>query len=421
MRLFKLNLRLRIAAVLATVCLAMVGALGITLYMASEDMEQALVEQLVTEELESLVERSRISEVSTSQGGPNLQYYVLSTPGDYEQLRPEIRALGAGLHEIGHGANEKRVAVRDSHGKRYIVVYDEGPHEVREARFRQLLLLLLISAAIVATALGYALAGVLTRQLDELAARVMTLAPDEPHSPLERDDHDSEVAALARALDQYHARVISMMQREQEFTANASHELRTPLTAIRTSCELLAGDEDLNPKVRTRLERIDGAATQMTERIESLLLLARRGHPDARERVRLRRCVDDAAIPYRDEMARKGLEFQLRVPNEAVIELDRKALQLVLSNLMKNAVHYTQRGFVRASYEARRLTIADSGPGIAPEHRQQVFERYYRADNMPQGLGIGLAIVRRICEDRGWKIEVQSEPGAGSAFSVIFS
>jgi signal transduction histidine kinase len=166
---------------------------------------------------------------------------------------------------------------------------------------------------------------------------------------------------------------------------------------------------------------IDNAARQMTERIESLLLLARQRTPESLENVALRHCVDDAASPYKDEMNRKGLAFEVRIPDDAVLQLDRKALQLVLANLIKNAVVYTERGYVRVSYEGQRLTVSDSGPGIAPQHREQVFERYYRADRKPEGLGLGLAIVRRICEDLGWKIEVQSDPGAGSTFSVVFS
>jgi signal transduction histidine kinase len=236
-----------------------------------------------------------------------------------------------------------------------------------------------------------------------------------------RADHDREVAALAHALDEYHSRVIEMMRREQEFTANASHELRTPLTAIRTSCELLEADPALNDKSRRRVGMIDSAALQMTERIETLLFLARQHRPEALERVALRRMVDDAAAPYREEMTRKGLAFDLRIPEGEVLQLDRKALQLVLANLIKNAVAYTERGYVRVSYEARRLTVSDSGPGIAAEHRAQVFERYYRADDKPEGLGLGLAIVRRICEDLGWKIEVESNPGRGSAFCVVFA
>ncbi|MES2564498.1 MAG: histidine kinase dimerization/phospho-acceptor domain-containing protein, partial [Pseudomonadota bacterium] len=261
----ELGLRLRIAVVLATVCIVIIGTLGVTLDLASDDMEQSLVEQLVTEELESLVERTRAAQGYVAVSGPNLQYYVLTSKADYMQLPPEIRILGPGLHNIGRGSSGRRIAIRDGDRRRYIVVYDEGPHEVRKARFRQLLLFCVLSAAAVAILLGYKFAGVLTRQLDELSTRVAQLAPDEPHPPLARPDHDREVAALAHALDAYHARLMDVMQREQEFTTNTSHELRTPLTAIRTSCELLSADAKLDDKARRRVEFVANAAAQMTE------------------------------------------------------------------------------------------------------------------------------------------------------------
>jgi signal transduction histidine kinase len=412
----KLELRLRIAAVLATVCIAIVGALGVTLYMASEEMEKSLVEQLVAEEMDSLVQRTAGSTEPIPTGGPNLQYYVLRTPGDYQNVIPALRALPPGQHEVGKGADERHVAVRDAGGVRYIVSYDAGAHELREASYKRLIVLALASAAIVAVVLGYWLAGVLMQQLTDLAAAVMRLTPDERHPQLERPDHDREVAALAHALDAYHARIIDMMQREQEFTANASHELRTPLTAIRTSCELLAAEPSLSDKGHSRVDMIATAAEQMTDRIEALLYLA-----TVAEAVELRECVAEAAAPCRDEIARKGLAFEVPIAADAVLTLDRKALQLVLSNLIKNAVRYTERGFVRVSYEAQRLTVADSGSGIAPQHLPQVFDRFYRGSADVDGLGLGLAIVRRICDDLGWKIEVESRPGAGSAFSVVLA
>lgn len=406
---------------LATVCIAVVGALGFALYLASQDMEQALVEQLVAEELESLIERARLPGAPIAVGGPNFHYYVLETPEDRERLPPAIRALGPGHYDIGQGLDETHVAIRDDGRRRYVVTYDAGPHEQREARFRDLLLMMLLTAALVAVLLGYWLAGVLTRQLNDLASRVSRLAPDVPHPPLKRADHDREVAALAQALDEYHARIIDMMLREQEFSANASHELRTPLTAIRTTCELLAAEPILSDKVRARVDMIDRAATQMTERMESLLFLARRHPAQDPEMVALRQCVDDAAAPYREEMARKGLSFEIQISQNELLQLDRKALQLVLANLIKNAAAYTERGYVRVSYAGGRLTIADSGPGIPKEQQSQVFERYYRADDRPEGLGLGLAIVRRICDDLGWKIEVQGEAGEGSTFILVLA
>jgi signal transduction histidine kinase len=421
MRALRLDLRLRIAAVLASVCIAVVGSLGITLYMAYEELEEALVKELVSEELDFLVERAHTNGGDVSGAGPNLQYYVLRTPRDFQKLPERIRDLGPGHHEVGRGREEYHVAVRDADGTRFIVVYDSGAHEVLEKRFRTLLLLLLGTVVAGALLLGYGVAGVLTRQLTELAARVAVLAPDEPHPPLERDDHDREVAALARALDGYHARIVEMMRREQEFTADTSHELRTPLTGINTSCELLAAEPGLSDKVRERVGMISRAAEQMTERIQLLLFLARQPRAEDREPVALRTCVNEAADPYREEMAHKGLAFEVFVRENEVMEVERKALQVVLANLIMNAVRYTERGYVRVSYEARRLSVTDTGRGIAARELPHLFERYYRANDASDGLGLGLAIVQRICDHLGWKIEVQSEPGAGSVFSVVFS
>ena len=116
-----LDLRLRIAAVLATVCIVVVGGLGLTLYMASNELEQSLVLQVVSEEMESLITRARSSSGPVSPGGPNLQYYVLDTQADFEDLPPPLRNLGPGHHNVGHGIDKLHVAVREVEGKRYVV------------------------------------------------------------------------------------------------------------------------------------------------------------------------------------------------------------------------------------------------------------------------------------------------------------
>jgi signal transduction histidine kinase len=419
MRLPKLDLRLRIAIALATVCIVVVGALGVALHAASHEMEQALVNQLVKEELDFLVDRASRADGYVPAGGPNLEYYVVSTPAQRVKTPPELRELPSGQHEVLTVAGARHVGVREESGTRYIVSYDTGPHEEQAARFRRLLYLGLGTVAVLAIALGYWVSGMLTRQLTELAVRVAQFKPDQPHPRLEQPHHDREVAALARTLDAYHARIRDVLKREQEFTANASHELRTPLTAIQTTCELIQTDAALAEKTRTRVAMIESATRQMTERIEALLLLARQRRPEEIERVDLRRCVEEAAHACRDEIAHKGLAFEVAIEDGAVVELDRKALQLVLANLIRNAVRYTHRGRIRISYDAPRVIVADSGVGIAPEHEPQLFERYFRGEATPDGLGLGLAIVRRICDDLGWKVEVQSRPGVGSTFTVV--
>jgi signal transduction histidine kinase len=318
------------------------------------------------------------------------------------------------------GKDELHVLVRNQGGIRYFVAYEVGLHDQREQAFKLLVLLSVLTAALVSLVLGYWLSGVLVRQVTELAASVGALKPGQNHEGLVRTGQDPEVTMLARAFEDYQSRIEQMVQREQEFTSNASHELRTPLTAIKTSCELLLADHSLGQRSRERIEWINAAAGRMAEQIQALLFLARGRALGEIEMVAITECVAEAAEPYRVEIARKGLALEVAVASDAVLNLNHQALRFVLANLIRNAVHYTERGSVRVGYAAKRLTVTDSGRGIEAEHLPHVFERFFRAAGNAGGTGLGLSIVKRICDHYGWTIEVESAPGQGSLFRINF-
>lgn len=413
-----LDLRMRVAAAVAITCIAVVTALALTLYTASEDLEETLVEQIVSEEMDFLIKHHRENPALIREPGPNVQYFVVRTPDDLQRVPGPLRMLGAGSHEIGQDSAEQHVNVRIVDGTRFIVAYDSGPHEARAQQFKRLMLFALGTVMVVAAALGYWIAGLLTRQITDLSARVATL---DSGVPLEQADQDPEVAALARALDRYQARAQQLIEREQEFTGNASHELRTPLTAIRTSCELLEAEPGLPDKTRARITAIAAAAERMTGQIELLLFLARAQAVDERETVALAACVNAAIEPWRAELARKGLRFDNAVAPAAQVSVNRHALNLVLANLLRNAVHYTQQGGIRVHWAAPILTVADSGPGVPPEQRSRLFDRHYRGSAGADGFGLGLAIVKRACEHCRWHIEITAPPGGGTAFLLTLS
>lgn len=408
------------ALALTIACLLVVGALGFTLYTASEDLEQSLIDQILSEEMDYLVRRHREDPAYEPQGSSNLQGYIVRGESENAHLPAFLRRLAPGRHELFVGTDEYHVLVREEGASRYYVAYEVGLHEQREATFRLLLLLSVLAATLTAAVLGYWLSGLLVQQVTELAERVGALGPRAHRTALEHPGQDPEVAMLARALDNYRARIEEMVLREQEFTSYASHELRTPLAAIRTSCELLLAEPELSGKARERVERIGAAAARMTEQIQALLELARGEAPAAIEPVAIGECVAEAVEPYRGEIAHKGLELQLEIPNDAVLELDYRALRLVVSNLVRNAVHHTERGYVKISYAAKRLTVADSGRGIEAERLPRIFERFYRGDSLRGGIGLGLAIVKRVCDRHGWRIEVESAPLEGSVFGINF-
>ncbi len=420
MALTRLGLRLRVAFTLALACLILTGGVGVTLYTASEEMEEALIDQTVAEEMDYLLERHRRDPAFVPRQGSMLQSYIVRDGGSRAGLPEFLRNVAPGRHEFYLGADEFHVLVRQQNGARYYVAYEVGLHEQREQDFKWLIVISTLTASLASLALGYWLSGIVVRQVTDLASRVGSLKPGQSQPRLTQPGQDPEVAMLAHAFEDYQARFEQMMRREQEFTSNASHELRTPLTAIRTSCELLLADPSLSDKARGRLESINAAAGRMTEQIQALLFLARGQTLGEIETVALSECVAESVEPFRSELERKGLALEIAVAPGAQLELNYQALRLVLNNLLRNAVQYTERGHVRVDYGARRLSVSDSGAGISHEDRPHLFERFYRAGERRNGYGLGLAIVKRICDLYHWQVTVDSEPGRGSTFSVLF-
>jgi signal transduction histidine kinase len=278
-----------------------------------------------------------------------------------------------------------------------------------------------VAVVAIAFVVGYLLARVLVKQVADLAERVNLLAPgDGQMGLLTQPDMDEEVAQLARALDDYQNRIKRMLQREQEFTANISHELRTPITTILTSCELLVTIPDLPTRAHSRIKMIESAATRMGEQLQALLFLAREQALGVTEPVALAECVFDAVEPICSEIYRKKLNFEVSIAPAVTVTLNRQALHTALMNLLRNAVQYTENGFIRVEFNNRCLSISDSGIGIEPAYLPLLYERFFRGASQGEGLGIGLAIVKRICDHYGWIIEVDSTPGKGTTFHIIF-
>lgn len=418
---FKRGLRLRVALAFAVFCIVVVGTLGISLYIASDDIEEAHIEQIIETEMDYLLQRYRERTDFVPQVGSNLEKYIIHDSAEESLLPPYLQGLNYRRHKVFRGPEEVRVAVRHVDGVKFLVAYEIGLHDQRQQELRLLIVLSLLSVVGVALVVGYLLAGLLVKQVTDLAERVRHLAPgDGQGATMIQPGQDEEVAQLAHALDDYQNRITRMLRREQEFTANVSHELRTPITTILTSCELLVTDPGLSERARLRIGMIEAAATRMGEQLQALLFLAREQALGIMEPVALAECVYDAVEPVCAEIYRKRLTFEVAVEPKAILTLNRQALHTALVNLLRNAVQYTERGFIRVKFSQNRISISDSGIGIEPFYLPLLYERFFRGSTQGEGLGIGLAIVKRICDHYGWIIEVDSTPGQGATFHITF-
>lgn len=221
-------------------------------------------------------------------------------------------------------------------------------------------------------------------------------------------------------------------QLKSDFLAMVSHEFRTPLTALQLQLKvLLSVDEELRPRQKEVVTRMSGSLTRLKTLIESVLEYAciESGslNVDFQELDVGALCVEvlDELQPHADQ---KGVDLRGKIPRDRpTVISDFQLLRLVLVNLVSNAVKFTDQGYVELRLEfvddQHKLTIKDTGPGIEPEDIGRIFQPFEqlegtRRKHLP-GVGLGLALVQDMVTLLGGHVELKSEPGTGSAFTVI--
>ncbi|MGI8713427.1 MAG: sensor histidine kinase [Solirubrobacteraceae bacterium] len=298
------------------------------------------------------------------------------------------------------------------------------------ARVRVFLLLGVLGGAILALLAGLFVSARAMSPIVELteAAREIERTRDAsqrlPHP--EADDEISELAitleGMLGALDSARSNTQAMLDRQREFVADASHELRTPLTSVLANLELLT--EELVGEQAETAEAALRSTRRMRRLVGDLLLLAR---ADAR-RVQPRRRTDlgEVLVEASAELGPMAERHELSISaGPAIVDGVRDELHRLVLNLLENAVRHTPPGTsVRASTETHAgqavLTVSDGGPGIPPELRQRVFERFVRGGrDGGRGSGLGLAIVRSVAQSHGGTVGVEQPDGSPGTRFVI--
>lgn len=293
-----------------------------------------------------------------------------------------------------------------------------------------ILLVLTPSVFLVALIGGWALVGRALRPVEELTRTAMELESRNLGQRLVPPVADDEIGRLAGAFDTMIARLDRSFRQVQQFSADASHELGTPLTAIRGEAEV-ALMRPLEPEQYQRsLRSILESAQRMSQIIENLLLLARMES----DRIAVRRepvALDDlllAVFELQEPLARrKGLTLEIEEAEEAGVAGDPLWLHQMATNLVNNAIKYTPAGgrvtlALVVEGEEAVLRVRDNGIGIPAEHLPFIFDRFYRVDSGRSresgGTGLGLSIVQWVADTHGGRVEVASEPGKQTCFTV---
>lgn len=264
------------------------------------------------------------------------------------------------------------------------------------------------------------------RDISKTAQRI---AEGDLHQRIPVGDSESELGQLTSLLNDTFARLAAVIDEQKRFTSDAAHELRTPLSVILAQTQLaLSRQRGPEANVKT-IEMAHRNATRMQELIESLLTLAKAdaGAETDREPIRLDALSRDNLDHIRHLAEEKSIILHDDLPPTACQAHPGHVTQ-ILTNLLGNAVKYCRPGDeVRVSTHRHNghaiLTVADTGPGIAPEHLPHLFERFYRADasrnRSTGGAGLGLAICKTLVEAQGGHITVESKLEKGTTFQVV--
>jgi two-component system, OmpR family, sensor kinase len=382
--------------------------------------------------------------------GPQLDTFALPDDASVRVFDIHGNLIGATENSLPLGI--PRVGVSDHSGVRVatepiksesgealgVVQYGRSVHHVEETVDRVWLLIAggIIGGTLLASLAGVAIAGRAMRPIASLTTTAREIATTrDPSRRMPEPAVDDEVGELARTLDEMlrsldaaRSEREATMQRQREFVADASHELRTPLTSVLANLELLQASLGGVDQAEDR-EVVDSAlrsSRRMSRLVADLLLLARAdaGRLDQHRSCDLAEVAGDAAL----EAAALMGERTLVVDNDRPLPLEGSPDELhrMVLNLLENAARHTPPD-ARIELRLRRegedaiVEVADDGPGVPPEMRSQVFERFVRGDGPADtargtGTGLGLAIVSAVADSHGGSVEATESEMGGALF-----
>lgn len=411
----QLSLRSRIAGTM----LALVASAGLVLsawaYLADEQLKHNITLDLLSEELTHFEERMLKDRGAEPLRSARLRIYRSS---DLAELPRHIARLKPGeMHRVRSDGRLLEVLVRDGDFGRLYITYDVTTY-ARQETIAVLVLALGVAAIVIIAGLAAAgISGRLVEPVTALADRLTQIDPGQRHVRIGAQFAGNELEPIARSIDTFMERLDGFVEREQSFTATASHELRTPLAVMRGAVELLETQAADRPGAIKALARIQRAVREMTEFTDALLALSREQRPETVTETScdvnavLARVVEDQRSVAPDKRIVLEIESGARLR----VAAPESMVAMTIGNLVRNAIQHGTGAQVLCRSRGRELVVSNAG-ALPPGDLSGASRRF---TTHPGGHGMGLYLVRRICERYGWAIRLENS-GVGVTATVGF-
>lgn len=329
-----------------------------------------------------------------------------------EGIPTSLRSLPEGVQEATVDGVGLHVLGGHTPAGPYVVIDHESDYDNVEAAVYSLILASFVGFLGLSLLLGRYMARRFVSPLTDLSASVAVGRPELPLLQV-----NNEFGALARAFDTYAKDMQHYLDRERFFTGDVSHELRTPLTIIRGAVEILSVETDKHPSMRAPIDRINRALQDATDSVNVLLMLARAPNLIESSEISVSALAQAQVQQYQFMVEKKPVEldfiggdFQFRVPS--------KLLEAALGNLIRNACLYTERGTVTVEISGQTIQVRDTGAGLPKAVVAMLLDEHTSTYVGSEGTGLGLALVKRICEYIGATLRFVSNPDQGSILEI---
>lgn len=401
------SLRRRIAVAFLVFACVSTLFFAVTAAFAVEGIEQHLVDD-------------RLQEVATWASPRYASGYPVAMPAGLSfhhgsAIPASLRGLPSGVREVHvDGVGLHVLSGKDPAGD-FVVVDHESDYEKVELVVYSMFALAALGSVLLASFLGRYVAR-------RIVTPILGLSSAVTHGgALPLLDGKDELGTLARAFAEHTRELRGFLERERYFTGDVSHELRTPLTIISGAAEILAGRYADQPDVAAPAGRILRAANEAADRIHVLLMLARSRESAPHPAISIGAIARAKTERYQHLVASKPVELRYIDGPDFIVAAPAELCAALIGNLIRNACQYTQAGSVLVRLEAHCVTVEDTGPGLPPGalHTLAGDPRALR-EATSGGTGLGLSLVRRICDYLGARLTVSAREGGGSRFEIHF-
>ncbi|MGA2592803.1 MAG: ATP-binding protein [Bryobacteraceae bacterium] len=296
---------------------------------------------------------------------------------------------------------------------------------------RRVLVLTLPVIVLIAGAGAFLLATRSLAPMRRMAAQAKTITDRNLRMGIDAGGASEELRLLADSFNAVLARLDRSFATMRRFVADASHELRTPLAVIRGEADVALAVDRSGAEYKESIAIIQDEARRLSRLVDDLLNLARVDADEVRLEVEpfyLNDLLTECCRSVQPLASSKNVGLECRCREDVTFRGDQELLRRLILNLLDNAIRYTPAGGkVAAKLEANagdlRIIVSDTGIGIPPDAAPHVFERFYRADEARSreqgGFGLGLSIVKWIAESHKGTVQLNSQPGVGSTFTVL--